>query len=67
MSVIRRRGSGVVGYGLLQSLVGVSVLVVRPIGVLGVLVLLAVWFGGFVWVSFVVRKSLVHHGGTERL
>ncbi len=48
------------GYGLLQLLVGASVLVVRPIGVLGVLVLLAVWFGGFVWVSCVVRRSLAH-------
>lgn len=52
------------GYGLLQLLVGVSVLVVRPVGVFGVLVLMAVWFGGFVWVSFVVRRSLVHHRGT---
>lgn len=47
-----------VGYGMLQLLVGVSVLVVKPIGVLGLLVLLAVWFGGFVWVSCVVRRSL---------
>ena len=46
------------GFGLSQLVVGVSVLVVRPIGVLGVLSLLAVWFGGFVWVSCVVRKSL---------
>ncbi len=35
-----------VGYGMLQLLVGVSVLVVRPIGVLGVLSLLAVSNGG---------------------
>ncbi len=47
-----------VGYGMLQLLVGVSVLVVRPIGVLVVLSLLAVWFGGFVWLSFAVRRSL---------
>ncbi len=54
-----------VGYGILQLFVGVSVLVVRPIGVLAVLSLFAVWFGGFVWVSFVVRRNLVHHRGTE--
>ena len=49
-----------VGYGMLQLLVGVSVLVVRPIGVLAVLSLLAIWFGGFVWVSFGVRRSLLN-------
>jgi len=46
------------GYGLLQLLVGVCVLVVKPIGVLGVLVLLALLFGGFVWIGAVVRRSL---------
>ena len=54
-----------VGYGFLQLIVGVSVLVVRPQGIVVVLSLLAVWFGGFVWVSCVVRRSLVHHGDTE--
>jgi len=47
-----------VGYGLVQLIVGVSVLAVRPVGILGVLLLLGGWFGGFARVSFVVRRSL---------
>ena len=46
------------GYGLLQLVVGVSVLVVRPVGIVGVMLLLAGWFGGFAGVSFVVRRGL---------
>ncbi len=47
-----------VGYGILQLLVGVSVLVVRQVGILGNVVLLGAWFGGFVWVSFYFRRKL---------
>ena len=46
------------GYGVLQLIVGISVFVVRPIGIWGVLVVLAAWFGGFGFVSFFVRKKL---------
>ena len=46
------------GYGLFQLAVGVSVLAVRPVGIWGVLVLLAALFGGFAGVSFYFRRRL---------
>ncbi|MBW2596286.1 MAG: hypothetical protein JRC93_09995 [Deltaproteobacteria bacterium] len=56
------------GYGVFQLIVGVSVLVVRPIGTLGVVVLLAAWFGGFAGMSFYLRRKLAtdpHKTGTD--
>jgi UDP-N-acetylmuramyl pentapeptide phosphotransferase/UDP-N-acetylglucosamine-1-phosphate transferase len=47
-----------VGYGVLQLVVGVSVLLIKSHGVLAVVVLLAGWFGGFAGVSFYFRKRL---------
>jgi hypothetical protein len=41
-------------------MVGLSVLVVRPIGIWWVVVLLGVWFGAFGYVSFLVRRGLAH-------
>lgn len=46
------------GYGLFQLAVGVSVLAVKPVGIWGVLVLLAALFGGFAGVSFYFRRRL---------
>ena len=46
------------GYGLLQLLVGLTVLLLRPLGVITILALLAVWFGGFIVVSSIVRKRV---------
>jgi len=47
-----------VGYGMLQLLVGSSILAVKSSGILAVLILLFVFFGGFVWVNFVVRTRI---------
>ena len=47
------------GYGLLQLIVGVSVLIVKPFGGMTVLLLIAVYFSGFVMVSSVVRSKLM--------
>lgn len=48
-----------VGYGLLQSVVGLSVLGVKPLGLLPVFVLLAVWFSGFFVFSSFLRRAIV--------
>ncbi|MEA3417260.1 MAG: hypothetical protein U9R02_14135, partial [Thermodesulfobacteriota bacterium] len=47
-----------VWYGLLQLVVGVSVLIVKPFGSIMVLSLLAVYFGAFIVVSSAIRKKL---------
>jgi uncharacterized membrane protein len=47
-----------VGYGLLQGVVGMSVLWVKPLGLTPVIVLLAVWFLAFFVFSSFVRRSL---------
>ena len=47
-----------VGYGLLQLFVGVSVLLLRHLGSVVVLALLATYFGAFVAVSSGIRKNL---------
>jgi hypothetical protein len=49
-----------VGYGLLQAIVGLSVLWVKPLGLTPVIVLLAVWFSGFFVFSSFVRRSVAH-------
>lgn len=45
------------GYGLFQGAVGLSVLWVRPLGLMPVIVLLAVWLSGFFVLGFLVRRS----------
>ena len=45
-------------YGLVQLVVGTSVLLVKPFGGIMVLSLLAVCFGGFIVVSVVVRRKV---------
>jgi UDP-N-acetylmuramyl pentapeptide phosphotransferase/UDP-N-acetylglucosamine-1-phosphate transferase len=47
-----------VGYAILQLIVGVSVLLMRPLGVLSVITLLAIFFGGFIWANYVVRGKM---------
>jgi UDP-N-acetylmuramyl pentapeptide phosphotransferase/UDP-N-acetylglucosamine-1-phosphate transferase len=44
-----------VGYGLLQLIVGLCVLLARPLGVTSAIVLLVISFGGFIWANYVVR------------
>lgn len=44
-----------VGYGAFQLIVGISVLLVRPFGILAVLVLLSIFFSGFIWATYHVR------------
>ena len=46
------------GYGMLQLLVGMSVLIVKPFGSIMVLLLLAACFGGFGGISFYFRRRL---------
>jgi Fuc2NAc and GlcNAc transferase len=45
------------GYGLFQLLVGVSVLLSKPLGVAAVLTVLATWFGLFVINSYYLRRK----------
>jgi Fuc2NAc and GlcNAc transferase len=47
-----------VGYGILQFLVGVSILLVRPFGILTIIILLVIFFGGFVWANYFVRAKI---------
>ncbi len=47
-----------VGYGVLQLIIGLSVLAIRPLGIVAVLFLLGAYFGGFTLVSFRFRKRL---------
>ena len=47
-----------VGYGSLQLVVGLSILSARPFGILAVLSLLVIFFGGFVWANYVVRVRI---------
>ena len=47
------------GYGLLQLAVGTSVLLLKPMGLLVILLILAAYFAGFSFVSFVIRRKLV--------
>jgi Fuc2NAc and GlcNAc transferase len=47
-----------VGYGLFQLIVGMSVLIVKPFGGMTVLLLIAVYCGGFLVVNSVVRRKV---------
>jgi len=47
-----------VGYGLFEVLVGLSVLGVKPFGLLPVILLLLVWFSAFFVLSSFVRRSV---------
>ena len=47
-----------VGYGLLQLVVGVSVLLLRQFGSVVIFTLLAVYFGAFIVVSAAIRRNL---------
>jgi len=49
-----------VGYGLLQLLIGISVLLVRPFGSTMILSLLMVYFAGFVLLTIRLRSKTVH-------
>lgn len=49
-----------VGYGLLQGVVGLSVLWVKPLGLTPVIVLLALWFLAFFVFSAFLRRSVAH-------
>lgn len=49
------------GYGLLQLIVGTSVMLTKPYGMLVVTLLLAAYSGGFIWVSFNTRRQVKHH------
>ena len=48
-----------VGYGMLQLAVGLSVLLLRHVGPIMVLSLLAGYFGAFVILTYTVRRKLV--------
>ena len=46
------------GYGVLQLVVGISVLVLKPFGVLSVIFLLSVFFAGFIFANYFVRVKV---------
>jgi hypothetical protein len=47
-----------VGYGILQLVVGLSLLIVRFFGVLAVLFLLGSYFIGFIWANYLIRVRI---------
>jgi len=47
-----------VGYGLLQSVVGISVLGVKPLGLTAVILLLLFWFSAFFILGAFIRRSI---------
>ena len=47
-----------VGYGILQLVVGLSILFIRPLGILPVFALLLVFFIVFIWANYVVRMEI---------
>lgn len=46
------------GYGILQLIVGLSILAVIPFGVLPIIILLLIYFIGFVWANYLVRVRI---------
>jgi UDP-N-acetylmuramyl pentapeptide phosphotransferase/UDP-N-acetylglucosamine-1-phosphate transferase len=50
-----------VGYGLLQLLVGASVLIAKPSGIFVVLVLLVIFSGIFIWANYLVRTRIIRN------
>ena len=46
------------GYGLLQLIVGLSILCIKPFGVIPVISLLVFFFAVFIWVNYLVRTKL---------
>jgi len=46
------------GYGLFQLIVGMSILILKPFGDIMVLLLIAVYFGAFIIVSYSVRRKV---------
>jgi len=47
-----------IAYGLVQLIVGITILLVKPFGISVILLLLALYFISFIIVSSAVRKSL---------
>jgi len=47
-----------VGYGVFQTAVGLSVLAVKPLGLMAVVLLLAAYSIGFFVFGFVIRRSV---------
>jgi UDP-N-acetylmuramyl pentapeptide phosphotransferase/UDP-N-acetylglucosamine-1-phosphate transferase len=54
-----------IGYGILQFVVGVSVLLIRPFGILPILTLLFVFFSAFIWVNYIVRMEIQKRGNRK--
>ncbi len=52
-----------VGYGILQLVVGLSILSTGPLGLLPVLILLVIYFLGFVWANYIVRVRIADGSG----
>jgi len=46
------------GYGLLQLVVGVTVLLLKPFGSIMILSILTAYFAGFTMASYFIRKNL---------
>jgi Fuc2NAc and GlcNAc transferase len=47
-----------VGYGFLQTIVGVCMILARPLGLIPVLAILLMFFGGFIAANYAVRKRI---------
>jgi hypothetical protein len=54
-----------VGYGLFQLIVGLSVLLIRPFGILPVFALLFVFFIAFIWANYVFRMRIEERGNRK--
>ena len=47
-----------IGYGFLQLIVGLSILFIRPFGILPVFALLFVFFIAFIWTNYFIRSKI---------
>ena len=47
-----------VGYGLVQLIIGASILIIRPLGIFVVFSTIIIYFAGFAWVSYFVRRKI---------
>ena len=48
-----------IGYGLVQLLIGLIIIAVKPWGLFAILILLALFFSGFIWATYHVRTNLI--------
>ena len=46
------------GYGLLQLFIGIVVILMKPFGILVIIILLTAFMGAFAWLNYIVRLKI---------